>query len=146
VTTVNLDVTGEEVAAARVANGLTGAVVAAIVSNVGIAAVAHRAGVAESLRPLQGAPVASITFAYVALGAVTWGMVRSLSHNAAGVLRWLVPTVVVLSAFACTALFSGYGIWAVLALLAMHLVTIIIVIPTLMWALPVRTEPTVSGR
>ena len=133
----NLDVTPEETAAGRAVNGVIGAVVGALVANIAVAAIAHRAGVPVGFSPLQPAAFAPMTFAGVALGAVGWGAIRGLTRSPARVLRWLVPLVLILSWIPDVILFSGAGVAAVGTLMLMQLSTALVAVPMLAWSLPV---------
>ena len=79
---------------------LAATVCAAVVSslvNVLIAVLAHAAGASPAFLALQPQVFLVFTAVGTLAGVVGWTVIRSRSARPAAVLRWLVPTVLVLS-------------------------------------------------
>ena len=116
------------------------AVILALVGNTIVARVALAAGASESFQPLMFAAYSFFTVVGVAAGLVGWLVVRRTA-NAAGTLRWLVPTVLVLSLVPDVLLgFSdrpGVSWGAVAALMVMHVVVTVVAVGTFSRLLPV---------
>ena len=116
------------------------AIAAALVGNTVVAQVAHAAGASENFQPLTFAAYGFFTVIGVVAGLVGWLLVRRTS-NAAATLRWLVPTVLVLSLVPDVLLgFSdraGVSWGAVAALVVMHVVVTVAAVTTFSRLLPV---------
>jgi len=120
------------------------AIVAALVGNVAVAQVALAAGASEEFQPLTFAAYSFLTVIGVVAGLVGWLLIRRTA-NAAATLRWLVPTVLVLSLVPDVLLgFSdrpGVSWGAVLALMVMHVVVTAAAVTTFSRLLPVSRTP-----
>ena len=119
--------------------GLT-ATVAALIGNTVVAQIALAAGASEDFTPLTLGAYGFLTVVGVIAGLVGWLVVRRTT-NAAATLRWLVPTVLVLS-FVPDILVgfsdrAGVSWGAVLALMAMHVVLTVTAVATFSRLLPV---------
>ena len=116
------------------------AVILALVGNTIVAQVALAAGASESFQPLTFAAYSFFTVVGVVAGLIGWLLIRR-SANAAATLRWLVPTVLVLSLVPDVLLgFSdrpGVSWGAVLALMVMHVVVTVAAVGTFSRLLPV---------
>lgn len=127
--------------AARVAGGLAIAVVGAVAVNTVIALIAVAVGASKDFAPLQLPAYATFTVIGVLAGAVGWAAVRRWSRRPGAVLRWLVPTVVVLSLVPDVGLLvsdaqpNTSGI-AVAGLMLMHLATSAVAVAVFARALP----------
>ena len=88
--------------------------------------VAHAAGAWDDFDPLHLSAYAPLTVFGVVLGAIGWAVVRRVAKNPAGLLRWLVPLLTVVSFAPDLSLLGGgtpgSGPLAVAALMAMHVV------------------------
>ena len=119
--------------------GLIG-VVAALVGNTIVAQVALAAGASEEFQPLTIGAYGFFTVVGVIAGLVGWLLVRRTA-NAAATLRWLVPTVLVLSLVPDIMVgFSdraGVSWGAVAALMVMHVVVTVAAVATFSRLLPV---------
>jgi hypothetical protein len=119
--------------------GLVAAIVA-LVGNAIVAQVALAAGASEQFQPLTFAAYGFFTVLGVVAGLVGWLLIRR-STNAAATLRWLVPTVVVLSLVPDVLVgFSdqaGVSWGAVIALMIMHVVVAAAAVATFSRLLPV---------
>ena len=116
------------------------AIVAGLVGNTVVAQIALAAGASEDFQPLTFGAYSFFTVIGVVAGLVGWLLVRR-KPNAAATLRWLVPTVLVLSLVPDVALgFSdrpGVSWGAVLALMVMHVVVTVAAVATFSKFLPV---------
>jgi hypothetical protein len=120
------------------------AIVAALVGNAIVAQVALAAGASEEFQPLTVAAYGFFTVIGVVAGLVGWLLIRR-TVNAAATLRWLVPTVLVLSLIPDVLVgFSdraGVSWGAVVALMVMHVVVTVTAVTTFSRLLPVaRTD------
>ncbi len=120
------------------------ATIVALVGNTVVAQVAHAAGASEKFQPLTFGAYSFLTVVGVVAGLVGWLLIRRTS-NAAATLRWLVPTVLVVSLVPDILLgFSdrpGVSWGAVAALMLMHLVVTVSAVTTFSRLLPVsRTQ------
>ena len=123
--------------------GIVAAVVA-LVANTLVAQVALAAGASDDFTPLTPGAYGFFTVIGVIAGLVGWLLVRRTT-NAAATLRWLVPTVLVVSLIPDVLLgFSdraGVSWGAVVALMVMHVVVTVAAVTTFSRLLPVsRTE------
>jgi uncharacterized membrane protein HdeD (DUF308 family) len=116
------------------------AAVAALIGNAVVAQVALAAGASEDFQPLTIGAYGFFTVVGVVAGLVGWLVVRRRANGAA-TLRWLVPTVLVLSwvpdvmvGFSDRA---GVSWGAVVALMVMHVVVAVAAVATFSRLLPV---------
>ena len=116
------------------------AIVAGLIGNTVVAQIALAAGASEDFQPLTFGAYSFFTVIGVVAGLVGWLVVRR-KPNAASILRWLVPTVLVLSLVPDVALgFSdrpGVSWGAVVALMVMHVVVTVAAVATFSKFLPV---------
>ena len=116
------------------------ATVLALIGNTVVAQVALATGISEDFTPLAPGAYVFFTVLGVTAGLVGWLLVRR-TDNAAATLRWLVPTVLVLSLV--PDIFLGFsdrtGVsWgAVAALMVMHVIVTVAAVATFSRALPV---------
>lgn len=116
------------------------ATVAALIGNTVVAQIALAAGASEDFTPLTPGAYGFFTVVGVIAGLVGWLVVRRTA-NAPSTLRWLVPTVLVLS-FVPDILVgfsdqAGVSWGAVVALMAMHVVVAVAAVATFSRLLPV---------
>ena len=116
------------------------ATVAALAANAIVSQVALAAGASEDFQPLTFAAYGFFTVIGVVAGLVGWLLVRRTA-NAAATLRWLVPSVLVVSLVPDVLVgFSdraGVSWGAVAALMVMHVVVTVIAVFTFSRLLPV---------
>jgi hypothetical protein len=116
------------------------ATLAALIGNTVVARVALAAGASEEFQPLTAGAYAFFTVIGVVAGLVGWLFIRRTA-NAAATLRWLVPTVLVVSLVPDVLLgFSeraGVSWGAVVALMVMHVVVTVAAVSTFSRLLPV---------
>ena len=116
------------------------AIIAALAANAIVSQVALAAGASEDFQPLTFAAYGFFTVIGVVAGLVGWLLVRGTA-NAAATLRWLVPTVLVVSLVPDVLVgFSdraGVSWGAVAALMVMHVVVTVIAVFTFSRLLPV---------
>ena len=116
------------------------ATVAALIGNTVVAQIALAAGASEDFTPLTPGAYGFFTVVGVIAGLVGWLVVRRTT-NAPSTLRWLIPTVLVLS-FVPDILVgfsdqAGVSWGAVVALMAMHVVLTVTAVATFSRLLPV---------
>jgi hypothetical protein len=115
------------------------AVVAALIGNVIVAQVARAAGASKDFQPLTFGAYAFFTVIGVIAGLVGWLLIRRTA-NAAATLRWLVPTVLVVSLIPDVLVgFSdrtGVSWGAVVALMIMHVVVTLAAVASFARLLP----------
>ena len=120
--------------------GLLAAAVVAVLGNVVVAVLAHTAGASDDFAPLHLSAYAPLTVFGVVLGAVGWAVVRRVAKSPAGLLRWLVPVLVVASFAPDLSLLGGgtpgSGPLAVAALMVMHVVVAVGAVATYRRVLP----------
>ena len=123
--------------------GIVAAIIA-LAANTVIAQVALVAGASEDFMPLTPGAYGFFTVIGVIAGLVGWLLVRRTA-NAPATLRWLVPTVLVLSLVPDILLgFSdraGVSWGAVVALMLMHVVVTVAAVVTFSRFLPVARRP-----
>jgi hypothetical protein len=116
------------------------ATLVALVGNTVVAQLALAAGASEEFQPLTFAAYGFLTVLGIVAGLVGWLLIRRTS-NAAATLRWLVPTVLVVSLVPDVLVgFSdraGVSWGAVVALMAMHVVVTVSAVSTFARLLPV---------
>ncbi len=119
------------------------AIVAGLVGNTVVSQIALAAGASEEFQPLSFGAYSFFTVIGVVVGLVGWLLVRRKT-NAEATLRWLVPTVLVLSLVPDVALgFSdrpGVSWGAVAALMVMHVVVTVAAVATFSRLLPVARD------
>ena len=117
------------------------AITAALIGNTVVAQVALAAGASEEFQPLTAGAYGFFTVIGVIAGLVGWLLIRRTA-NAAATLRWLVPTVLVVSLIPDILVgFSdraGVSWGAVVALMVMHIVVTVAAVGTFSRLLPVR--------
>ena len=122
--------------------GIVAAVVA-LVANTVVAQVALAAGASDDFTPLTPGAYGFFTVIGVVAGLVGWLVVRR-RDNAAATLRWLVPTVLVVSLVPDVMVgFSdraGVSWGAVAALMVMHVVVTVAAVATFSRLLPVTRD------
>ena len=122
---------------------LAGAVAAlvALVANTLVAQVALGAGASDDFTPLTPGAYGFFTVIGVIAGLVGWLLIRRTT-NAAATLRWLVPSVLVVSLVPDVLVgFSdqaGVSWGAVIALMAMHLIVTVVAVATFTRLLPLQ--------
>lgn len=120
--------------------GLLAAAVVAVLGNVIVALLARAAGASGDFAPLHLSAYAPLTVFGVVLGAIGWAVVRRVAKNPAGLLRWLVPVLVVVSFGPDLSLLGsgtpGSGPLAVAALMVMHVVVAVAAVAAYRRVLP----------
>ncbi|MFF4362174.1 DUF6069 family protein [Streptomyces sp. NPDC001604] len=120
--------------------GLLAAAVVAVLGNVVVALLAHAAGASGDFAPLHPSAYGPLTVFGVVLGAMGWAVVRRVAKNPAGLLRWLVPVLVVVSFGPDLSLLGGgtpgSGPLAVIALMVMHVVVAVVAVAAYRRVLP----------
>ena len=123
--------------------GAGAGVIAALV-NVAISAVARGPfGASDEFLPLTPGPIFMWTILGAIIGAVGWRLIVNKKAKSRALLRWLVPTVLVLSLIPDIALLAsdsmaGQTTAGVLALMVMHVVTAVIAVTAYRKAMPPR--------
>ncbi|MFF4730608.1 DUF6069 family protein [Streptomyces mirabilis] len=129
--------------ALTVVAGLLAAAVA-VLGNVVVAVLAHAAGASDDFDPLHVSAYAPLTVFGVVLGAIGWAVVRRVAKNPAGLLRWLVPVLVVASFAPDLSLLGGgtpgRGPLAVAALMVMHVVVAVAAVTAYRRVLPLTAR------
>jgi hypothetical protein len=137
-TTVATDPTTRTTTSKVLLAGLIAAA-AALIGNTVVAQVALAAGASEEFQPLTIGAYGFFTVVGVVAGLVGWLLVRRTA-NAAATLRWLVPTVLVVSLVPDVMVgFSdraGVSWGAVVALMVMHVVVTVASVATFSRLLP----------
>ncbi|MER6496352.1 MULTISPECIES: DUF6069 family protein [Streptomyces] len=120
--------------------GLLAAAVVAILGNLVVAVLARAAGASGDFAPLHPSAYVPLTVFGVVLGAIGWAVVRRAAKNPTGLLRWLVPVLVVVSFGPDLALLGGgtpgSGALAVAALMVMHVVVAAVAVAAYRRVLP----------
>jgi len=122
---------------------LAGIVVAvvALVANTVVAQVALAAGASDDFTPLTPGAYGFFTVLGIIAGLVGWLLIRRTT-NAAATLRWLVPTVLVISLVPDVLVgFSdqaGVSWGAVIALMVMHVIVTVVAVATFTRLLPLQ--------
>jgi hypothetical protein len=98
------------------------AMVVASLADAVLALVALAAGAPDGFQPLKPGSYVFLTAVGVIAGAVGWAIVRKVSKDPEALVRWLVPTLVVVSFVPDFLLFGDGGALGVGALLLMHVV------------------------
>ena len=120
--------------------GLLAAAVVAVLGDAVVALLARAAGASGDFAPLHLSAYGPLTVFGVVLGAMGWAVVRRVAKNPAGLLRWLVPVVVVVSFVPDLSLLGGgtpgSGPLAVAALMVMHVVVAVVAVAAYRRVLP----------
>ncbi|WP_371596827.1 DUF6069 family protein [Streptomyces sp. NBC_00564] len=119
-----------------VVGGVLAAVVLSSLLNAVIAVLAHAVGAPDDFEPLDPGSYIFLTAVGVTVGAIGWAIVRKTSGNSAGVFRWLVPVVVMVSFVPDFLLFDAGGVTGVVALLLMHITVAVIAVTAYRKVLP----------
>ncbi|MFI7404281.1 DUF6069 family protein [Streptomyces sp. NPDC049541] len=105
-----------------VAGGVLVAIVVASAADAVLALLALAAGAPDDFKPLKASSYIFLTAVGVVAGAVGWAIVRKVAKEPEALVRWLVPTLVVVSFVPDFLLFGAGGAIGVGALLLMHVV------------------------
>ncbi|MGW2567410.1 DUF6069 family protein [Streptomyces sp. NPDC001537] len=105
-----------------VAGGVLAAIVVASAADAVLALLALAAGAPDDFKPLKASSYIFLTAVGVVAGAIGWAMVRKVAKEPEALVRWLVPTLVVVSFVPDFLLFGAGGAIGVGALLLMHVV------------------------
>ncbi|TPQ16880.1 DUF6069 family protein [Streptomyces sporangiiformans] len=111
-----------------VAGGVLAAIVVAALADAVLALLALAAGAPDDFQPLKPASYIFLTAVGVVAGAIGWAIVRKVSKDPEALVRWLVPTVVVVSFVPDFLLFGDGGVAGVVALLLMHVVVAVVAV------------------
>ena len=103
-----------------VAGGLLAAIVVASAADTVLALLALAAGAPDDFQPLKAPSYIFLTTVGILAGAIGWAVVRKVSKDPQALVRWLVPTLVVLSFVPDFLLYGDGGATGVGALLLMH--------------------------
>lgn len=111
-----------------VVGGVLAAIVVASLGDAVLALLALAMGAPDDFQPLEPSSYIFLTAVGVVAGAVGWAIARKVSKDPEALMRWLVPTVVVVSFVPDFLLFGAGGVIGVLALLAMHVVVAVVAV------------------
>ena len=103
-----------------VAGGLLAAIVLAVAADTVIAQLALAAGAPDDFQPLKAPSYIFLTTVGILAGALGWSIVRKVSNDPRSLVRWLVPTLVLVSFVPDFLLYGDGGATGVGALLLMH--------------------------
>lgn len=103
-----------------VAGGVLAAIVVASAADTVLALLALAAGAPDDFQPLKAPSYIFLTAVGVVAGAVGWAVLRKVSKDPQALVRWLVPTLVVVSFVPDFLLYGDGGATGVGALLLMH--------------------------
>lgn len=103
-----------------VAGGLLAAIVVASAADTVLALLALAAGAPDDFQPLKAPSYIFLTTVGILAGAIGWAVVRKVSKDPLALVRWLVPTLVVISFVPDFLLYGDGGATGVGALLLMH--------------------------
>lgn len=128
-----------------ITGGLVGTAVVATALNAVVAAAAHAAGASDDFQPLQPSAYAPLTVFGILIGAAGWAIIRARSARPAGLLRTLVPVVVLLSLVpdilvGVSDSKPGTSWGAVIALMVMHVVVAAVAVPAFRRFLPLDSD------
>ena len=118
--------------------------IAAAVVNVIVSAVARGAfDASDHFAPLTPGPIVLWSILGAIIGAAGWRLIVTKKADSGALLRWLVPTVLVLSFIPDVALLAsdsmaGQTTAGVLALMVMHVLTAVIAVTAYRKAMPPR--------
>ncbi|MCL6735092.1 DUF6069 family protein [Streptomyces neyagawaensis] len=111
-----------------VAGGVLAAIVAASLADAVIALLALAVGAPDDFQPLEPGSYIFLTAVGMVAGVIGWAIVRKVSKDPEALMRWLVPTVVVVSFVPDFLLFGEGGVTGVVALLLMHVVVAVVAV------------------
>ncbi|MER5219762.1 DUF6069 family protein [Streptomyces flaveus] len=127
-----MSVTSEAVAARRgplvVAGGVLAAIMVGSLADAVLALLALAVGAPDDFQPLMPGSYIFLTTVGVVAGAIGWAIIRKVSKDPEALMRWLVPTVVVVSFVPDFLLFGEGGVAGVVALLLMHVVVAVVAV------------------
>ncbi|GGK84859.1 DUF6069 family protein [Streptomyces flaveus] len=127
-----MSVTSEAVAARRgplvVAGGVLAAIVVGSLADAVLALLALAVGAPDDFQPLMPGSYIFLTTVGVVAGAIGWAIIRKVSKDPEALMRWLVPTVVVVSFVPDFLLFGEGGVAGVVALLLMHVAVAVVAV------------------
>ncbi|MET7568275.1 DUF6069 family protein [Streptomyces sp. NPDC005492] len=103
-----------------VVGGVFAAIVAACAADAVIALIALAAGAPDDFSPLKAPSYIFLTAVGLVVGAVGWAVMRRVSKDPRALVRWLVPTVVLVSFVPDFLQYGNGGATGVGALLLMH--------------------------
>ena len=129
---------------------LAASVVASLIAELVIAAIAHGAGAYADFTPLTFGALIRLTVLGLLTAVVVWELVRRRAGDPVAVMRRLVPIVVVLSWVPDVVLGATHGeahtTWGeVAALMVMHLFVAVIGVGLFSRLLPLRRRPDVAS-
>ncbi|GAA3847180.1 DUF6069 family protein [Streptomyces phyllanthi] len=119
-----------------VAGGVLAAIVVASIADAVLALLALAAGAPDDFQPLEPSSYIFLTAVGVVAGAVGWAVIRKVSKDPEALVRWLVPTVVVVSFVPDFLLFGAGGVAGVVALLLMHVAVAVVAVFTYRKVMP----------
>ena len=127
-----MPVASEAVAVRRgplvVMGGVLAAVVVGAVADAVLALLALAAGAPDDFQPLKPPSYIFLTAVGVVAGALGWAVVRKVAKDPERLVRWLVPTVVVVSFVPDFLLLGAGGAAGVMALLLMHVAVAVVAV------------------
>ncbi|WP_416965122.1 DUF6069 family protein [Streptomyces sp. Agncl-13] len=103
-----------------VAGGVLAAIVVASAADTVLAQLALAAGAPDDFQPLEAPSYVFLTALGTVAGAIGWAILRKVSKDPQALVRWLVPTLVVVSFVPDFLLYGDGGATGVGALLLMH--------------------------
>ncbi|MFD4506793.1 DUF6069 family protein [Streptomyces sp. NPDC058457] len=119
-----------------VVGGVVAATAVASIADTVIALLALAAGASDDFRPLKASSYIFLTVVGVVAGAVGWAIVRNMSKDPEALLRWLLPTLVVVSFVPDFLLLGDGGAIGVVALLLMHVAVAAVAVLTYRKVMP----------
>ncbi|WP_416980197.1 DUF6069 family protein [Streptomyces sp. T028] len=135
-----MSVASEAVAVRRgplvVAGGVIAAVVVASLADAVLALAALALGAPDDFQPLEPGSYIFLTAVGTVAGAIGWAVVRKVSKDPAALVRWLAPTLVVVSFVPDFLLFGAGGVTGVVALLLMHVAVAAVAVFTYLKVMP----------
>ncbi|MGW0707551.1 DUF6069 family protein [Streptomyces sp. NPDC002643] len=111
-----------------VIGGVVGAIVVASLADAILALAALAIGAPDDFQPLMPGSYIFLTAVGVIAGAIGWAVVRKVSKDPEALVRWLAPTLVVVSFIPDFLLFGDGGVAGVVALLLMHVVVAVVAV------------------
>lgn len=123
------------------------AAVVAALANLGIGTLARSVTSVPQFVPLWPVVYIPFTFFAMAVGAIRWEAIRRNARRPTELLRWLVPTTVVVSFIPDVVLYfvTSVGVVPIAALMSMHVVVATVAVPVYAWVLPITVEPALAG-
>lgn len=119
-----------------VLGGVVGAIVVSSLADAVLALAALAIGAPDDFQPLMPGSYIFLTAVGMIAGAIGWAVVRKVSKNPEALIRWLAPTLVVVSCIPDFLLFGAGGVVGVLALVLMHVVVGVIAVATFHKVMP----------